>query len=186
MQKYLIALSVLFLMSCAGGYKVQITPGYEPPEGKEIAVFYLDHPDVTIANSATAVLEKTLDYCSKINYINAAITDSIFQANDIHLPRRLSKNYLTSLREFLPTKYLLTGGVIKWIKGSIGFPVASSTEVAISLTLYDIENGEVVWTVSGDEIGMAGIFAESPEDKAEWVFSRMLHKWDGFCKSIYD
>jgi hypothetical protein len=60
--------------------------------------------------------------------------------------------------------------------------VASHTEVSASLTMYDLETGKTVWTVSGQEVGGGGIFAEKPEEKAAVVFRKMLQEWRAMCK----
>lgn len=181
--QFIIALFLsILLIGCAGSYQSSVAPGYEPPASNQIAVTYLDHPDINISSSATKVLEANLNTCKLTECLSAERTEEIFQKNNISLPKRMTKEYVKKLKETLNVKFLLTGGVTIWKKGSVGFPVASSTEFGASLTMYDLETGEVVWSVSGEETGGSGIFAESPESRAKQVFLAMLKKWDGFCR----
>ena len=48
--------------------------------------------------------------------------------------------------------------------------------------MFDLESGEIVWTVTGQESGAGGVFAERPASKAKVVFKKMFMKWSGFCK----
>lgn len=115
--------------------------------------------------------------------MTAEETMKLLEENEVDIPRRLTPSFVTSLKDILPKKYLMTGGVSIWKKGSVGWPAASATDVSISLTMYDIENGEVVWAVSGQEEGASGILAEKPEEKAKIVLEKMIKKWPEFCKT---
>ncbi len=184
MTKPTVSVVLAFLVAgCAGSFTSQVSPDYRPPLGKEIAITYLDHADLSIANAATSVLENELKACQLNDFVPAEQTNNLLQKNKIELPRRLSESFLLSLRDIIPARYLLTGGVSIWKKGGPGFPMASSTEVSASFTMYDLTTGRVVWTVSGQEEGADGIFAEDPATKAKVVFRTMLKKWEGFCLS---
>jgi len=173
----------LFLIGCAGSFTSQVAPGYRPPFGKEIALTYLDHADINISNNATSILEEQLRHCRINDFLTAEETTNLLQNNKIELPRRLTEQFIQSLRDVIPVKYLLTGGVSVWKRGGVGFPMASSTEVSASFTMFDLTTGKVVWTASGQEEGAAGILAEDPSSKAKTVFHTMLKKWSGFCTS---
>lgn len=181
-SKVLLVLAFL-LAGCAGSFTSQVSPDYRPPLGKEIALTYLDHADISISNAATSVLENQLRACEVNDFLSAEQTTELLEKNKIELPRRPSESFIQSLGEIIPTRYLLTGGVSVWKKGALGIPVASSTEVSASFTMYDLTSGRVVWTVSGQEEGASGFFAEEPSVKANLVFRAMLRKWDGFCVS---
>lgn len=184
MRKFFLLLLTAVFYSCAGTFTSNVTPGYEtPPPGSEIAITYLDHADVNISNTATEVLINQLLKCKIYNFMKADSVDAILQKNNISIPRRLNETFLKNIHQVIPKKFLLTGGITKWNKGSIGFPVAKSTEVGISLTMYDLETGKVVWTVSGEESGGSGIFSDSPESKSEVVIGKILRKWKELCKS---
>ena len=179
----IILILTLILMGCgAGSYQSKVKSDFEPPKAKDIAVMYLDHPDINISNIATKFLEKELKNCQVIGFIPAVRTDSMLQGNNISIPRRFTKDFALKLKNILNVNYLLTGGITIWKEGAPGFPVASSTEVGASLTMYDLNTGKVVWTVSGEETGWGGIFAEKPKSKAEDIFQGMLSEWEGFCK----
>jgi hypothetical protein len=186
-MRFLLTLSIiaifLLVIRCAGSFQSTVTSGYQPPAGEEIAVSFLDHPDINVSNKATAVLENELRECNLNNFISADETEDIFQKNNITIPRRLTTNFVKGLKEVLDAKYFLTSGVTIWKEGSAGFPIASSTEVGASLTMYDLDNGEVVWSISGEESGSSSILAEAPESKAEAVFESMLEEWEGFCRN---
>lgn len=183
MKNIYLSILMLILTSCAGTFTSTIAPGYQLPEGEEIALTYLNHPDITISFIATAVLTQQLMACGIFNFIAANKTNEIFQKNNINMPRHLTQNFIIALKELIPTKYLITGGISIWKKGSVGFPVASPTEVSASLTMYDLETGKVVWRVFGQEEGGRGIFAEAPVEKAKIVFSKMIKKWPGLCRT---
>ena len=182
MKNIYLSILMLVLIGCAGTFTSTVAPGYQPPEGKEIALTYLNHPDITISFIATAVLTQQLLACGIFNFIAADKTNEILQKNNINMPRHLTQNFIIALKELIPTKYLITGGISIWKKGSIGFS-DNSTEVSASLTMYDLETGKVVWSVSGQEEGYGGIFAEAPGEKAKIVFSKMIKKWPGLCKT---
>lgn len=179
----LSSLSLLFF-SCAGHFKATVKQGSTKPTGENLAITYLDHPDINISNMATSILEDLLKKCDLNLFTPAAKTDEIFQTNNITIPRRLTQNFVKSLKDILQVKYVFVGAVTYWDEGSVGFPVASSTEVGASFSIYELETGDVIWTVTGQEEGAAGIFAESPETKARSVFLTMLKKWPGFCEGV--
>ncbi|MBI1804620.1 MAG: hypothetical protein HY033_11110 [Ignavibacteriae bacterium] len=185
LRKFLIfSIVTTFLFGCSGVYKSTLTPGHEIPQGHDLAVSYLDHPDVTVSNKATEVLESELRKCNKNDFIEARIVDSILSKHNITIPRRITSDFIKSLKNVIPTKYLLTGGVSIWVKGSVGsfpFGTNSNTQIAASFTIYDLASGEVVWTVSGQDEGASGIFSEDPARKAPSVFKQMLKKWEKFC-----
>jgi hypothetical protein len=181
MKHIQLIIMLIMLVSCAGSFKSTVKPGYDLPSGNEIAMTYLDHPDISISNKATEVLENELIKCNKRNFIKAKNVEEILQNNNITMPKRLTPLFFSKIKDHIKAKYFLTGGISIWKKGSVGFPVASSTEVSASFTMYDIQSGEVVWTVSGQEEGSSGLFAQAPESKAETVFKTMLKKWVNFC-----
>ena len=74
------------------------------------------------------------------------------------------------------------GGIIKWEKGPAHFPVATETEVQISLSLYDVSTSELIWSVTGSQKGGGGIFANDPASTARKLFDQMLEKLPNFCR----
>ncbi|MDR3611034.1 MAG: hypothetical protein P4L27_10755 [Ignavibacteriaceae bacterium] len=182
LQLLIALLFSIFIIGCAGSYKSSVTPGYDPPKSTEIAIIYLDYPDVNISSIATKVLQENLKRCRLYDFLSAEKTEDLLQKNNITIPKRFTKTFIQNLKGLLNVKYLLTGGVTMWKEGSAGYPIASSTEFGASLTMYDLESGEVVWAVSGESTGGSGIFSDPPDAKAYEVFRGMLKKWDGFCK----
>ena len=91
------------------------------------------------------MLTQQLLACGIFNFIAADKTNEILQKNNINMPRHLTQNFIIALKELIPTKYLITGGISIWKKGSIGFS-DNSTEVSASLTMYDLETGKVAIT----------------------------------------
>lgn len=181
MKKSILLVLPFLFVGCAGNFTSQVTPGFVVPTSDRIAVSYLDHANTNISNSATAILESQLERCQQTNLIKAAEVDSILRANKIEFPRRISEDFVRSLKPVLNAKYLLTGGVLIWTQGAPGFPMATATDVSATFSMYDLETGKVAWSVTGQEKGADGIFAEKPEQKAKVVFSQMLRKWQGFC-----
>ncbi len=182
MKALVLVLCASLLIACGGTFRSVVAPGYEAPAGEQIAVTYLDHPDINISNEATQVLEEQMAYCEIKNFLTAEKVQELLEKNNTTLPKRLTQNSIQALKEALPAKYLITGGVTKWQKGGVRFPVALDTEVGASLTMYDLATGKVVWTISGEEKGSGGLFAEDSKTKAKTVFKKMLSKWKGFCQ----
>jgi len=182
-KKSILPLLPLLFVGCAGNFTSQVTPGYVAPTGDQIAVTFLDHANVNISTAATKILEGQLAGCKQTNIIPAETVDSILRVHKLEIPRRLSEDYVKSLKPVLGAKYLLTGGVLIWTQGAVGFPVATATDVSVTLSLYDLETGKIAWSVTGQEKGADGIFAEKPESKAKVVILTMLRKWKGFCSA---
>ena len=172
---------LLLLAGCVGNFTSQVTPGYEPPPDNQVAVVLLDHPDAAVANAATAALEQQLRACGRAAFIPAARTAQMLERYHVVIPRRFISTDLGQIKDALPVRFLLTGGVTTWKKGSIGFRRATATEVAVSLTMFDLTDGRVVWSASGHQEGGRGILAESPAVKAGVIIHRLLTKWEGFC-----
>ena len=181
MKTSILLLLPFLFVGCAGNFTSQVTPGTVVPTTERIAVTYLDHANTNVSNAATAILEGQLERCKQNNLIKSAEVDSVLRANKIEIPRRISEDFVRSLKPYLNAKYLLTGGVLVWTQGAPGFPMATATDVSATFSLYDLETGKVVWSVTGQEKGGDGIFAEKPEQKAKVVFFQMLRKWKGFC-----
>lgn len=173
----------LFVSSCASPYISKISSGYNAPKQEQIAIMYTDNADQNVSTAATQATERALTSCKK-QIVKAEQLETAMQKNKIQVPRRMTADFIKSLRNVTQAKYLLTSGVTKWQEGMIGFDVAKGrTEVEFGFTLWDIDNGEVVYTVSGsNRSSSGGIMAPKVGDFAEAIVKDMFQQWSGFCE----
>jgi hypothetical protein len=175
----------LLITSCASPYISKITSGYTVPKQEEIATMYADNADQNISTAATQAIERTFLSCKK-QIMKAEQLESAMQKSKIQVPRRMTTDFIKSLRSVTKAKYLLTSGVTKWQEGAVvlGFDASKGrTEVELGFTLWNIDNGDVVFTVSGsNRSNSGGVFASKVGDFAEQIIKEMFQQWSGFCE----
>lgn len=174
----------LFLNSCASPYISKITTGYSVPKQEEIAILFAENADQNVSTLATQATERAFTSCKK-QIVKADQFESALQKNKIQIPRRITADFVKSLRSATKAKYVLTSGVTKWQQGAaVVFDMAKQfTEVELGFTLWDIEKGEVVFTVSGgNRSGSSGLFAPKVEEFSEQIIKEMFQQWTGFCE----
>jgi hypothetical protein len=175
---------MLAISSCASPYISKITSGYNAPKQEEIAVMYADYADQNVSASATQAIERALTGCKK-QVVKADNIESAMQKNKIQVPRRMNADFIKSLRSATKAKYVLTSGVTKWQEGTVVLFDASKgrTAVEFGFSLWDIDNGEVVYTVSGgNQSSSGGVFAPKVGEFAEAIIKEMFQQWSGFCE----
>ncbi len=174
----------LFLNSCAVPYISKITEGYSVPKQEEIAILFADNADQNVSTLATQATERAFISCKK-KIMKADQFESAVQKNKIQVPRRITADFVKSLRSATKAKYVLTSGVTKWQQGAaVVFDMTKQfTVVELGFTLWDIDKGEVVFTVSGGNTsGSSGFFAPKVEEFSEQIIKEMFQQWTGFCE----
>jgi hypothetical protein len=174
----------LFLNSCSSPYIAKITTGYSVPKQEEIAIMYADNADQNVSTLATQAIERSLTSCKK-QITKAEQLEVAMQKSKIQVPRRMTADFIKSLRSVTKAKYLLTSGVTKWQEGAVVvFDEAKArTSVELGFTLWDIDNGEVVFTVSGGNSSFSmGLLAPKVGEYAEQITKEMFQQWSGFCE----
>jgi hypothetical protein len=173
-----------FLNSCASPYISKITAGYSVPKQEEIAILFADNADQNVSTLATQATERAFASCKK-QIMKADQFEAALQKNKIQVPRRMTTDFVKSLRIATKAKYVLTSGVTKWQQGAaVVFDIEKQyTTVELGFTLWDIDKGEAVFTVSGgNSSGSSGLFAPKVEEYSEQIIKEMFQQWTGFCE----
>jgi hypothetical protein len=172
------------MFGCASPYISKITSGYIAPKQEEIAILYADYADQNVSSSATQAIERALAGCKK-QIVRAEQIESAMQKNKMQAPRRMSTEFIKSLRTITKAKYALTSGVTKWQQGMVVIldPSKAFTEVEFGFSLWNIDTGELAFTVSGGNRSSSGsLLAPKVEDFAEAIVKEMFQQWSGFCE----
>lgn len=174
----------LTLQACAAGIMLRGNPSTPIPEGSRIAVMLLDHADPAISSMATGWLVLALrTNCRNLSLIDHETVTANMTDAGVFVPRRPNRPFLEQFSTVIEADYLLTGRVTKWQGGRQLLRRALSTEVAMSLVLYEIGTGELLWSASGEDTAGEGAAAQDPSFAATKLLDNMLKKLPTFCRA---
>lgn len=177
----IIGCTAIFFSSCSGSYNATLTPGYSFRVFDTVAVSYIDYAEPAVSDSVTNILQQYLFTCANLKFVSAQSFESLLQANGLTIPKRLTREFLLRLRHISAARYLLIGNVTLWKRSYMALTPKKSN-VGIVLSLYDLDNGEPVWFVSGEsESDFTGLLASSPEFLCRTVIRNMIKEVNGFC-----
>jgi len=174
MKKMVVVVFITLLTSCTT-YRYNLTPGYTPPDGKELAVEYVAFDNNAMSSNFTKLLEEQLSECGKINYLHADEVEDILGKKKIDVPKRINATNCKAIRDALNVRFLLRSSISNFKS----FDGMSKAEATGSISIYDLDNGSLVFEAYGSETG--GTIFSTPEGQVKDVFYYLLRKWDGFC-----
>lgn len=178
-KSLLLPLMLPLVSSCSGTYSSNKSDEFNIPQKNEvISIYYLNSMDNKISITATEVLETQLVKCSNISILKSSKVEEILIKNKIIVPKRISEEFVKSIAPIIGSKYIIFGDVLTWREGDQSYP-AQTTQVSLSITMYELSTGKIVWTSSGLEDFSAFL---DPIDKAPQVIVGMFSKWNGFCQ----
>jgi len=176
--------AALLLQACGAKTAVSGDPLAPIPESAMVAVLGLEFADPGIARDATDSLYAALrSDCRGLAVIPPDTVAERMTAARIVVPRQLNRVFFEQFASAVNAGYVLSGGIIKWQEGRPRFPVASETEVQVSLSLHDVSTSQRIWSVNGEKTGGGGVFSDNPATTARKLFDDMLKKLPNFCRS---
>jgi len=174
---------VVLLQACGASTTVSGNLLAPVPKSATVAILSLEFADPSIARVATDSLHAILGTsCRDLMVLAPDTVAERMSAARVVVPRQLNRVFFEQFASAVHAEYLLSGGIIRWEKGRAHFPVATETEVQISLSLYDVSTSELIWSVTGSQKGGGGIFANDPASTARKLFDQMLEKLPNFCR----
>jgi len=144
----LISSPLIILNSCLITYnksgREYTNPSYQKLSYDTVSVLYFTHLQPNISSLATTEVENILKECNNIITINAYKTEEYLQRAGLFvLPQRFTKVLADSLKNILPSRYLLRGNVNQWENPILG-DIPEGPKINITYELWDLRKGELV------------------------------------------
>lgn len=152
------------LIACGGTVKKSFTnPAYPLSKVSSIAILPFD--GVSEAGAASDLLsmvianKEVFDYVVDRTQIQAVLAEHNLDAT------LLDEKTLLQKGNFINADALLKGRVTRFVEGAPHYPLATATEISMSLKLVSTETGQIIWTqLYSEKSGTRGLLAPSVDE----------------------